>query len=91
MPPRQQRYSLAEYARRGEEIYEQQVRPLVEAGNRGKIVAIDVETGAFEVGDDMITADNRLLARLPAAQIWYVRIGYSAVSRFSYVPPEATS
>jgi hypothetical protein len=88
MPPRQRRYSLEEHARRGEEIYQQQVRPLVEAGNRGKIVAIDIDSGAFEVADDMVTADTRLFARFPDAQVWYVRIGYPAVDRFSYVPPK---
>jgi hypothetical protein len=69
-------------------MYEQQVRPLVEAGNKGKIVAIDIDSGAFEVADDPITADTRLFARFPDAQIYYVRIGYPAVSRLSYVPPE---
>jgi len=40
-------YSQEEFARRGKEIYESQVRPQVEEGNHGKIVAIDIETGAF--------------------------------------------
>lgn len=48
MTVRQPRYSKEEFARRGDAIYESQVRPQVEAGNRGKIVAIDIETGAFE-------------------------------------------
>jgi hypothetical protein len=34
---------------RGDEIYETQVRSQVEEGDRGKIVAIDIETGDFEV------------------------------------------
>jgi hypothetical protein len=38
------RYSKEEHARRGTTLYEQQVRPQVEANNRGKIVAIDVDT-----------------------------------------------
>jgi hypothetical protein len=88
MPPRQRKYSLEELARRGEEIYQQQVRPLVEQGNRGKIVAIDIESGAFEVADDLITAGNRIFARFPDAQVFYIRIGYPAVDRFSYVPPK---
>ena len=45
-------YSKEEFARRGNEIYHTQVRPQVEEGNHGKIVAIDIETGAFEVADD---------------------------------------
>jgi hypothetical protein len=76
------RYSKEEHARRGAELYEQQVRPLVEPGNQGKIVALDVDTGVFEVADDTLTASRRLLARLPDAQIWCVRIGYPAVHRF---------
>jgi hypothetical protein len=84
----QRKYSLEEHARRGQEMYEQQVRPLVEPGNHGKIVAIDIDSGAFEVDDDMVAADTRLLARFPDAQIWYVRIGYPAVYRFSYFPPK---
>ena len=69
-------YSQEEFARRGKEIYESQVRPQVEEGNHGKIVAIDIETGAFEVAKDSLTASDQLLARLPDAQIWFVRIGH---------------
>jgi hypothetical protein len=76
------RYSKEEFARRGNEIYESQVRPQVEQGNHGKIVAIDIETGAFELADDTITASDRLLERFPDSQIWRVRIGHKAVHRF---------
>src|SRR5437870_4856186 len=66
----QPRYSKDEHARRGTALYEQKVRPQVEAGNRGRIVALDVDTGAFEIADDTLTASQRLLARCPNAQIW---------------------
>jgi hypothetical protein len=79
---RQPRYSKEEFARRGNEIYESQVRPQVEAGNHGKIVAIDIETGAFEVADTPITATDRLYERYPDAQPWVIRIGHRAVYRF---------
>jgi hypothetical protein len=82
MTGRQSRFSKEEHARLGTAIYEQQVRPQVEAGNRGKIVAIDVETGAFEVAEDTLTASQRLLTRYPDAQIWCVRIGHRGVHRF---------
>jgi len=82
MTVRQPRYSKEEYARRGNEIYERQVRPQVEEGNEGKIVALDIETGAFEVAEDTLTASDRLLARYPNAQPWFVRIGHRAVHRF---------
>lgn len=82
MTVRQPRYPKEEYARRGNEIYESQVRSQVEEGNYGKIVAIDIETGAFEVADDIMTASKHLLAGLPDAQTWFVRIGHQAVDHF---------
>jgi hypothetical protein len=78
----QLRYSKEEFARRGNEIYEFQVRPQVEEGNLGKIVAIDIETGAFELAKDTMIASDRLLERCPDAQIWCVRVGHKGVHRF---------
>lgn len=82
MTVRQPRYSKEEFARRGDEIYETQVRPQVEEGNHGRIVAIDIETGAFEVDQSEIAACDRLEVRHPDAQIWIVRIGSRHVRRF---------
>jgi hypothetical protein len=76
------RYSQEEFARRGNEIYASQVRPQVEEDNHGKIVAIDIETGTFELANNTMIAADRLLERLPDAQIWCVRIGYRGVHRF---------
>jgi hypothetical protein len=75
------RYSKEEFARRGTEIYEQQVRPIVEQGNHGRIVAIDIETGEYELAESPLLAANRLYERLPDAQPWIVRIGHPAVYR----------
>ena len=83
------RYSKEEHARRGDDLYERHVRPHVEAGNLGKIVAIDVDTGAFEVAEDTLTAAQRLLSHHPDAQIWCVRIGHPGVHRFGRSPMRA--
>ncbi|MFM7220236.1 MAG: hypothetical protein ACKO21_08505 [Nodosilinea sp.] len=79
---RRPRYPKEEYARRGNEIYESQVRAQVEAGNHGRIVAIDIETGAFEVADDVVAASQQLLTKYPDAQTWFIRIGHQAVYHF---------
>ncbi|WP_404790779.1 hypothetical protein [Altericista sp. CCNU0014] len=84
MTVQQLRYSKEEFARRGSEIYESQVRPQVEQGNHGKIVAIDIETGAFVLAKDSLTASDRLLEQYPDAQIWFVRIGHRAVHRIGF-------
>ena len=89
MAVRQPRFGKEEHARRGTAIYEQQVRPQVEAVHQGKIVAIDVETGAFEVADDTLTASENLLSRFPDAQIWCVRVGRRGVHRFGLRPLSA--
>ncbi len=79
---RQPRYSKEEFAQRGDELYESQIRSQVEAADRGKIVAIDLETGDFEVDKREIAACDRLEARCPDAQIWVVRIGSRHIRRF---------
>ncbi len=84
MAVRGPKYSAEEHARMGTELYEQRIRPLVEAGNHGKIVAIDVDTGDYSLGSDLRSAGDPLIDRLPDAQIWFVRIGHRAVHRFGY-------
>jgi len=82
MTTRQPHYTKEEHARRGEELYERAVRAQVEQGNEGKIVAIDVDTGAFEVAASTLEACDRLLAAYPDAQIWCLRIGRGPIHRF---------
>lgn len=81
MTTREFKYSKDEHARLGTELYEQKIRPVVEPGNHGKIVAIDVDTGEYEVDVSTVAAGDRLRARLPDAQIWFVRVGYPFVYR----------
>ncbi len=59
---------------RGKELYER-IRPQIEEGNLGKVVAIDLETGTFEMAADTLQASEQLLVRCPGAQTWFVRIG----------------
>jgi hypothetical protein len=82
MVVRQRRYSKEELARRGQELYESGIKQQVEVGNDGKIVAIDIETGDFEVDETVMGATDRLFERQPDAQPWTIRIGYDAVYHF---------
>jgi hypothetical protein len=79
MAVRQRRYPKEELADQGQKLYEAGIRQQVEAGNQGKIVAIDIESGDFEVDDNVVPATNRLFERYPNAQPWVIRIGYRAV------------
>ena len=75
-------YSDEEFARRGDEMYEREVVPHLGAEDKGKIVALDIETGAFAVGPDELAASDRLRAQRPNAEIWFRRVGYRHVHRF---------
>jgi hypothetical protein len=76
------RLSGEEIERRGQALYEQQIRAKVEAGNEGKICMIDVETGDYEIGETMLETGKRLFTRHPDAALWAVRIGYDVVYSF---------
>jgi hypothetical protein len=81
------RLSDEEIDRRGEALYDQGIRALVETdANRGKLVVIDVGTGDYEVDDDGLAASDRLLARHPGAAMYALRIGYDAVYSFGGAP-----
>ncbi len=67
-------------------MYEAKVRPFVEAGNEGKFVAIDIETGGYEIDADELAASDRLRTRVPDAQTWLKRIGSGYVRRFGPRP-----
>ena len=87
MTVRQPHYDKTEFAKRAHAIYEAQVRSQVEADHEGEIVAIDVDTGAFEIAQDSLTAAKQLLKRYPDAQIFGIRIGHQAVHRFGFHAP----
>lgn len=82
MPATRPRYDKEEFARRGDVIYEREVRPLFEQSDEGKFVAIDIETGAFEIDADELAASKRLRVRVPDAQTWLRKIGSRYVHRF---------
>ncbi|HEY7153977.1 MAG TPA: hypothetical protein VH575_08490, partial [Gemmataceae bacterium] len=74
-------YSKEEFARRGDAIYEKEIRPHLKPRDKGKFVAIDIETGAYEIARDRLKACDRLYARIPDAQPWMVKVGSRYVGR----------
>jgi hypothetical protein len=87
MAVRQPRYSKEEFTQRGNALYESQIRLQVEPTYLNKIVAIDIETGEFEIGDDSLSAADQLFQRLPDAQPWCIRIGTGPVHRLGFHSP----
>ena len=75
------RYSKEEIARRGDEIFERDIRPRLKPEDNGRFVAIDIETRGFEIADEALTASDRLRERVPQAQTWLLRVGSPCVYR----------
>ena len=70
----------------GDEIYERDIKHQVEDAYHGKIVAIDVNSGDYAIGDTVSAASKRLRKRLPDADVWSVRVGYRTLRNFGGRP-----
>ena len=74
---------LDEIARLGDEIYERDVRKQVEADHDGEVVAIDVESGKWAIGENVIAATDRLQEQRPdAIDVRLLRVGHRALHHF---------
>ena len=76
------KYEKEEFARRGNALYEEVVRPHLKKKDNGRLVALDIDSGEYEIGDDQLTICHRLRDRVPEAQIWVVRVGSRYVHKF---------
>ena len=73
----------AEIAHLGKEIYERDIRSVLEDSHHGEYVAIDVETGDWAIADTDREALERLRARCPGAvDVLMERVGYRALHSF---------
>jgi len=76
------KYSKEELAKRGEEMYSSSIANELHNKNPAWIVAIDVDSGDYEVNEDLLNAIGRLQERRADSQIWIRRVGPSPVMRF---------
>jgi hypothetical protein len=82
MAAKEPKYGKEEFARLGEQIYERDIYPVLQPDSKGKIVAIDIITGAWEIDASEIAACRRLEERQKEAQVWIKRVGYNYVRKF---------
>jgi hypothetical protein len=80
MPIRKPRYSRKESKQRGYALYESGIRAQVEAEHEGKVVVIDIETGAFEIDGEEMDAFEALRILNPDAELCSIWIGYRDTS-----------
>ena len=73
--------TLDELDRLGQDVFDRQVRPALRPEDDGKFVAIDVDSGDYEIDEDDFAAIEGLRSRKPTADIWVMRAGYRAAYR----------
>ena len=81
-------YTKADIVPRGKEIYERDIKPLVEPEHIGKYIVIDIETGEWDMDTDPDAATLRACAKKPVALRLCLRIGHRSAGIFrGGVPP----
>ena len=83
------RYSKEEFATRGDALYEQLIRSEFEPERNGDFVAIDIDSGDFEIDRSELAALDRLRERRPQAQPWLRKIGFRFAHKFGSLPAKA--
>lgn len=76
-------YTRTEIARLGDELFDRVVAPQTTPDDAHLFVAIDVESGAFAIAADELSAAHRVLDRNPDAQLWLRRVGAPYLHQFS--------
>lgn len=66
-------------AQEGEKIYESQLKRKLEGKHRGKIVAIDVDSGKYFMGKTVLEAVEKGRQKYPNKLFHVIRVGYPAV------------
>lgn len=82
MADTKRRYGKEEFARRGDALVESKVRPKLTAADEDKFIAIDIETGEYELDKNEMKAAERLRKRIPDPQIWLVHATLGYLHRF---------
>ena len=69
-------YRLGEVTDLAKNIYQKSIKDLVEPQETGKFIVIDVESGDYEIDEEILEASARLRERRPNAVSYGGRIGY---------------
>jgi hypothetical protein len=71
-----------EFCDRGEDYYRTNLMALVESEYRGKFLALDADSGDYQIEEQELRAIEKLLARHPGTKAYVLRIGYPAAHSF---------
>jgi hypothetical protein len=71
----------SEIVRRGEEIYERDLRSQLEPASNGQFLVLDIDTGEYELDPDETLALQRAISKHPTGTRFIKRVGFSTAHR----------
>lgn len=71
-------------AKAGQELYDSQLKQLLEPGSNGRFVAIEPTTSSYFIGSTVVEALENAELKFPNADFHVVRIGFPAAVSFSH-------
>lgn len=74
-----------EIARRGREIYEQDIRSEVEPARTGEFVVVDIISGDYAISVDEAEAFDQAETRNPEGLFYLIRVGHRTAHRIGAV------
>jgi hypothetical protein len=75
-------YSKEVIVRLGKERYERDIRAHVEPQHKGKLLALDIQSGDYEIDVQAGPAVDRLKNRRPDATVFVLRVGHPTAYKF---------
>ena len=75
---------LAEVVRRGQQLYAERLRPVLEPGQDGRFIAIEPDSGDYFLGDTALEAIKALRRTYPDQLACLLRVGYPAVAEIGF-------
>jgi hypothetical protein len=73
--------SPEQVSRRGRELYERDIRALVESDHHGEFLALNIMTGEYEIDQSDVTALDRMGQKGNPEHVYLLRVGFPAAYR----------
>lgn len=73
--------NVRQLSEEGERIYYNKLKPILEPEYRGKIIAIEIESGDYFIGDSVMEALAQARKVYPDRLFHFMRIGFRALHK----------
>ena len=73
-----------EFTERGKNVYKL-LKPKLEKKFKGKVIAIEVDSGDYVIGSDELDAALKAQKKFPHKIFTFIRVGYPAVHKFRII------